>query len=109
MTSDILTNGIYKILDQQNVYYFTVESDYTIHHFERLLATNQDRGRWKWIAETKLIAYEKMDNPKAHKAHIDGHDLFPRYYFFEESMTKEFLQWMKIREQTIIKVNIPEI
>ena len=87
-----------------DVGHFSMETDYTIHYFERLMPTCRDRGRWKWIAETKPEAY---GNKEASHCHIDHQDLFPRLYFSEISLAAEFFEWLKQRSQAIVKVNLP--
>lgn len=80
--------------------YIVVETKYTINHIERTLY--KDRGRIKWIADTKYEAYDVMDNDEeAKRSHIDRHDLFPRLYFSAECFLKEFDLWLSARNLDI--------
>lgn len=106
-TEEILTNCIYKLLDQ-DLTFFSMETEYTKHYFEKVSRTAHDRGKWKWHVENNENYYENVASDEiARECHIDDADLFPRYYFFEECMTKEFLEWLRIRKQHIKKVNNP--
>src|SRR5580698_8832537 len=89
-------------------YYIVVKTKFTIHHIERTNYT--DRGKIKWIGETKMEAFDAMrDNEEARKSHIDGGDLFPRLYFHKDSFLKEFFTWLKIRGLIITDITTPEV
>lgn len=89
-------------------YYIVVKTKFTEHHIER--TTYTDRGKIKWIAETRMEAFDAMrDNEEARTSHIDGGDLFPRLYFHKDSFLKEFFTWLKIRGLTITDITKPPI
>lgn len=91
-----------------DVYYIIVETDYTINHFEMVLASCRDRGCFKWIAETKKCAYiDGIKDERARLAHIDYSDCFPRFYFYSESLINEFSRWCVIRKQDIQLIKVP--
>lgn len=88
--------------------YIVIETEYTIHHIER---TNyQDRGKIKWIGETKSEAFKAMDTcEEARRSHIDGGDLFPRLYFLGTSFLMEFEEWLKARNLNITNIKEGQI
>ncbi|HMG68277.1 MAG TPA: hypothetical protein VK588_11350 [Chitinophagaceae bacterium] len=93
-----------------NNFYIVIETEYTKHHIERLMPTCKDRGRFKWIAETKGEAYgAKGLKKEARFSHIDNADLFPRLYFRDESLINEISDWLKMRNLIIINVELPNI
>jgi|GEM_PF-3013186 hypothetical protein len=102
-----LSNFAY-LLGCYDAYYIVVETDFTINHFEKLLASCSDRGSFKWIAETKVCAYEAASTcESARLAHIDECDYFPRAYFFADSLLKEFEMWRRKRKQDFQKITVP--
>jgi hypothetical protein len=101
-------DGFLRLIGAMDVKYLVVETDYTTNHFEKLLGSCSDRGSFKWIAETNMTAYEEnMQDPRAHKAKINGSDLFPRLYFYADCLVKEFRRWCAIRQQDIQKITVP--
>lgn len=84
--------------------YIVIETTWTIHYVER--TTYQDRGRFKWFAQTKPEAFEAMDkgDNEARRSHVDGADLFPRLYFLWQSFEAEFLAWLKARNLHIVSI-----
>lgn len=108
-TNEII-NSLYKIIDTPDNNYFIVETKWTINHFEKLLPSCRDRGKWKWIAETKCTAFNNQDDdPEIQRSFIDHQDMFPRLYFTEECLVNEFLQWLDVRRLPIINVEIKSI
>lgn len=97
---DFIVNNFYKILDKKSMYYFVIETEFSRHHFEKISHSCKDRGKWKWIAETKLMGCDSP-NEEAIRSHVDPHDCFPRFYFLEESLVNEFLQWLDVRQLKI--------
>jgi predicted class III extradiol MEMO1 family dioxygenase len=96
------------LLESQQLY-IVVQTEFTEHHIERL-SKNSDRGHIKWIAETRLIAWDKMKNsPEARRSHIDGADMFPRLYFNNDCFITEFFSWLAIRDLTITDIKTPKI
>ena len=92
-----------------NFKYIVIETEYTSHHIER--TGYQDRGRIKWIAETKPGAFRHMDNhvDEACRSYIDSGDLFPRLYFLGQSFLMEFEAWLKARDLTITNIKKGEV
>jgi hypothetical protein len=87
---------IFEDLLSMNFIYIIIETKWTIHHIER--TTYSDRGKIKWIAETKSDAYEAMkDDEEARMSSIDHCDLFPRLYFLATSFVNEFGAWLDAR------------
>lgn len=97
-----------QMLRLQVARYIVIETKYTEHHIER---TNyQDRGRYKWIAETKPNYWENVDKDKeAQRSHVDGADLFPRLYFLDESMVNELFAWLSARGLEVTDIKTPKI
>lgn len=56
---DIFHEEILKVLLKKQKIYIIVKTLFTIHHIEKLLGSVRDRGRWKWIAETDMKAFDK--------------------------------------------------
>lgn len=52
-----------------------------------------DRGRW-------IVHAESVDELLCT---IDHHDLFPRYYFFNDCLVKELGQWIDVRYAQVLK------
>jgi hypothetical protein len=69
--------------------YVVIETEKTTSHIELLSATCSDRGRYKWIVESKA--------PR--ELTIDSFDMFPRLYFEESSLVAEIEAWLIKREQ----------
>lgn len=98
-----------KLLNSQQRY-FVVETLYTEHHLERLAGTVKDRGRWKWIAESKQSSWnDARENEEARRSHVDGGDLFPRLYFNNECLIKELLSWLEVRNLKITDIRTPKL
>jgi hypothetical protein len=93
-----------------SIHYIVIHTKFTTHHLEKLMPTCHDRGKWKWIAETKPEAFEEMDNnEESRKSHVDRNDLFPRLYFLGESFINEFREWLKYRNLEITEIEAPKI
>jgi len=93
-----------------HIYYIVIDTKYTRLHIERLMGSCSDRGRWKWIAETKTDAYEEHPlSVEASRSHIDGGDMFPRLYFLDDSLCNEIFSWLHKRNLEIIDVRVPKI
>lgn len=74
-----------------------IETPHANLYIERL-PNYSDRGRYKWIAESK-------DN---RILTIDGGDMFPRLFFLSESLTAEIKAWTAARnEEEVIKITAP--
>jgi hypothetical protein len=89
--------------------YGIIETNFTIHYIEKIMASAKDRGSFKWFAETKWKPYQEAvleDNPEAFKSHIDGADMFPRVYFLSETLISEMGIWFEIRNLQITKHRI---
>lgn len=90
-------------------YYIVVESKFTKHHIEKLMGSCKDRGRWKWIAETNMEAFDtKVDKEEAQRSHIDGGDLFPRVFFKDESLITELFAWFAARDLQVTDITTPK-
>ena len=89
--------------------YIVIETAHTMHHIERLSLNCKDRGRWKWLAETKEGAFNGDMNGEDKRSFIDHSDLFPRLYFRDESLINEFFEWIKMRDLKITNVKAPKI
>jgi hypothetical protein len=91
-------------------FYIVIKTKFTTHHIERLSSSVKDRGNWKWIAESEClnVPYGE-DLEEFYRSHIDGSDLFPRYYFLDESLIKEFFAWIHARKLTILDISTPKI
>lgn len=99
-----------ELLSTFSARYIVIKTKYTTHHIERLMPTCKDRGRWKWIAETDMEAFEEMEkNDEARLSHIDRADLFPRLYFRDDSLINEVWDWLRMRNLTIIDIKAPKI
>ena len=85
--------------------YIVIETAHTMHHIERLSLNCKDRGRWKWLAETKKGALNGEDN----YSFIDHSDLFPRLYFKDDSLVNEFFAWINERGLKITDIRTPKI
>lgn len=109
--NDLQMDVVLELMRKSLAIYVTIETKFTIHHLEKLMPTVRERGRWKWIAETKVSAFEAMDknNDEAVRSHIDGADLFPRLYFLDNSFIQEFKAWLNVRQLTITDVKVPKI
>lgn len=107
--NDTENDKILKIMFLTQQRYFVVKTKFTDHHIERTNYT--DRGRWKWIAETNMAAWDAMDknDEEARRSHIDGGDLFPRLYFNDDCFLKEFNTWLAVRGLDITDIVVPEI
>lgn len=105
---DIFHEEILKVLLKKQKIYIIVKTLFTIHHIEKLLGSVRDRGRWKWIAETDMKAFDKKDIPESNRSHIDGGDLFPRLYFNDDCFLKEFFSWLKVRDLKITDITVPK-
>lgn len=93
-----------------HIFYIVIETKYTMLHIERLMGSCSDRGRWKWIGETKIDAYEERPIwEEASRSHIDGGDMFPRLYFLDDSLCNEIFAWLHKRNLEIIDVRMPKI
>jgi hypothetical protein len=89
--------------------YIVVETKYTAHHIELLSGTCKDRGRYKWIAETKVDAWDNVErDDEARRSHVDGGDLFPRVYFFDDSLCNELFMWLKVRNLAVTDITTPK-
>ncbi len=98
------------MMNLYSVRYITIDTKFTKHHLEKVAGTNSDRGRWKWIGETKMEAFEEMAKDKeAQKSHIDGGDMFPRFYFLNTSFINEFREWLKARDLKITDMEAPQL
>ena len=96
------------ILSRQVAAYIVVETKYTTHHIERLMPTAKDRGRYKWIAEMKVEAWDDAErSDEARRSHIDAGDLFPRLYFLDDSLCNELFMWLKMRDLEVINITTP--
>jgi len=96
------------LIEAMDINYIVIETDYTVNHFEIVLASCRDRGCFKWIAETKKSAYiDGMKDERARLAHIDYSDCFPRFYFYADSLINEFSRWCAIRKQDIQLIKVP--
>ncbi len=111
MATDAEREIFKELLQTHSVFYITVETKYTMHHIERLMGTVRDRGRWKWIAETKAEAFDaiEMIDEEARRSHIDEADLFPRYLFLDTSMHDELFAWLAIRALPIVNIKAPKL
>lgn len=108
--NDLQMEVVLELMRKNFAMYITIETKYTMHHLEKLMPTVRDRGRWKWIGETKVDAFNVMDkDDEAVRSHIDGHDLFPRLYFLDNSLIQEFKAWLNVRQLTITDVKVPKI
>ena len=82
-----------------------IGTEYTHHYIERVMSTCSDRGRWKWFAETNSKYIQDVEKIEAAQVcHIDAADLFPRYYFLDDSLINEIIAWLDVRGQEIIEV-----
>lgn len=98
------------LLRSQAIFYIVVETKFTVNHFERLMKTCADRGRWKWIAEMKNDAWEKRKLfREADRSQVDQNDFFPRFYFRDESLSSEFFSWIDARALNIVDIRTPKI
>jgi hypothetical protein len=99
------------LMKTHTVSYIVIKTKYTTHHLEKLMASQRDRGRWGWIAETNHEAFMEMKsgrNEEARKSHIDGGDLFPRLYFLPASFLNEFREWLDVRGLRITNIEAPK-
>lgn len=111
MSVEINLDVIRTMMRQHSVMYIVIETLYTAHHLERLMPTCRDRGRWKWIGESKTEYWEGLEKnvPEARKSHIDRGDMFPRFYFLDSSFINEFQSWLSVRGLEITDVKAPKI
>ena len=105
---EIIIHPIIKDISFLHFYYIVIETKYSFHHIEK---TNyQDRGKIKWVAETKLSYFKDVShNEEAQRSHIDDADLFPRLYFLPKSFIDEFIAWCEARELTITNIKHKEV
>lgn len=104
---DLKFDVIRTMMHSYSVGYITIETQCTIHHLERLMPTCRDRGRWKWLAETKADIFDS-DNEEWQRSNIDHADCFPRLYFKEDSFLNEFREWLRVREIEITDIKAPK-
>lgn len=97
------------LLNRQH--YIVLETAYTKHHIEKLLFTCKDRGKWKWIAETKPNAWNGINNNdgEAQRSIIDSGDLFPRLFFRTESLITEIFCWLEERKLQVHDIKAPQL
>lgn len=106
MYSEILRN---LLLSPSNLY-VVARTKYTIHHIEKLTASCKDRGRFKWLAETDMKAWdENIKDDEIRRSHIDSCDYFPRVYFSLDCFLVEFSAWLQMRNLEITDIKVPKL
>lgn len=106
-----MMEDIFRRLLKSQQMYIVIDTKFTKLHIERLMGSVRDRGRWKWIAETNLDAYDAMaaKEEEARRSHVDNNDLFPRLFFNDECLIQEVFSWLKVRDLTVTDITTPKI
>lgn len=110
VTPESILDALKIMMETYSVRYIVISTKFTKHHLEKVAGTNSDRGKWKWIGETNMEAFEAMkNNDEARRSHIDGGDMFPRFYFLKSSFIAEFNEWLKARNLVVTDIEAPQI
>ena len=92
-----------RLLDKE-VLNIKIETVWT-NHFIKYIGHNNKNGSWRWVAEMNMPCIKALAKSEyAQSCLIDEKSFFPRYYFREESIVHELIDWLEIRGEVITSI-----
>lgn len=87
-----MNEQILELLNDPDNIGIRIEGENSTHYVERIMPSANDRGNFKWFAESKDHV----------QLTIDGGDLFPRVFFKATTLVEEMYAWAERRGEIFV-------